>query len=546
MTKRMLQIRLFGGFSCHWEDGEELHIRGAKHRALIALVATAANGTHSRSWIQEVLWSLSGEELGRASLRRALADLRKVFGSQFNSIFMLSNIDVQIDFGCIELLGDARDGEFLEGITIPEVGFDNWLREKRNAVTGKSRSAHTIAPTGLAPRVAIVPFTPKTADQIEAKFSDLVALEVSRGISRSKMIDVISHLSSRRLVSRQLDLASIQSRLNIDYLVYGSVRLNGRKFRIDADLADAKSGQIIWTRDFEGSLPEFLERSQEEISALCSQIGYGILSASVELAKTRPLPHIESHALLMSAITFMHRHELASFARSRAHLEELINRAPQHATLHSWLAKWYVLSIAQGWSNDTQGDNIRARDCTKRALEIDPNCSFSLAIDGMIQSSGRHDDSLATKRFDNATQIDPNNALAWLMYSRLHMFRGEGELALKYADRASSLSPIDPHGYFFDIMIASAHSVCGNYTEALKFAERSLKANQRHTSSHRVKVIALESMGRGREAAHAASTLVRLEPNLTIKNYLEAHPSGDSPLTRQWSEALKSAGVPVE
>jgi hypothetical protein len=131
------------------------------------------------------------------------------------------------------------------------------------------------------------------------------------------------------------------------------------------------------------------------------------------------------------------------------------------------------------------------------------------------------------------------------MYSRLHMFDGNGELALRFAERACELSPIDPYGYFFDIIKASALSICEDYVGALDLAEKSITANPRHTSSHRVKVIALALMERDEEAANAAKLLTRLEPGLTIEGYLRNHPAGDRPMTRKWADALKDAGVPA-
>ena len=48
------------------------------------MLATAPEGTRTRAWLQDMLWGRSGHEHGRASLRRALTDLRGLFGEDFN------------------------------------------------------------------------------------------------------------------------------------------------------------------------------------------------------------------------------------------------------------------------------------------------------------------------------------------------------------------------------------------------------------------------------------------------------------------------------
>ena len=191
------------------------------------------------------------------------------------------------------------------------------------------------------------------------------------------------------------------------------------------------------------------------------------------------------------------------------------------------------------------GDTATAADFAARALDINPACPFSLAIDGMIQNNLTPDSSVAAARFDEALQIDPNNALAWILRSRLHAFGDDGPRAVECAERACMLSPIDPQRYLFDNLAATAHLANGDYETALALSDRSLAANRRHTSSHRVKVVVLDLLGRHEEARDGARQLLRLEPGLTIKSYLRNHPAADYPTGRIWADALRRSGVPA-
>lgn len=541
---RKLKLRLFGSFSAEWTDGTVLRIPGGKQRALVAMLATAAQGIHTRSWLQEMLWKLSGQEHGRASLRRALSDLRTMLGASFNDLFQITNIDIRLDPERVEVIGDRRDGEFLEGLDIPERGFQAWLKEKRHHFEPGASRLPAMHHVRVVPAVAVIPFAPRSGNPAEKHAGDLMALEITRSLSRSHLIDVISHLSSRKFEQPVIDLESVRRSLGIDYLVYGTVFVDGDTFRVDADFVEASTGRIQWTRDFSGRLSVFLQRDRGLVEELSSFIGRSILSASVELARTHPLPAVESHALFMSAISLMHQHVLASFSRARVQLEELIRRCPDHAVLHSWLGKWYILSIAQGWSTDAQRDTQMATDCTGRALDINPHCSFSLAIDGMIQNNARKTFSVAASRFDDAVAIDPNNAIAWLLRSRLNSFVGRGEDAVACANRALALSPLDPYAYFFDSLAATAYVANGDCEQGLKLIDRSITANPRHTSSYRVRAVALDKLGRQDEAKQAVETLRRLEPSLTIKSYLNNHPAADYPIGREWANSLQRSGLP--
>lgn len=538
------QLKLFGPFMMRERDGSEIQIAGAKHRALVAILATATNGTHTRAWIQETLWGRAGEEHGRASLRRALSDLRRIFGHHFEQLFETSNVNIQLKLGHIEIIGSRADGEFLEGIRLHERKFNSWLVDKRVGDTAFGHPAIGHSQRQFVPRIAIVPFVTISGEPIERHFSDMLSLEVSRALSRSSVVEVISHLSSRRFSKRYVELQQIRDTLKINYLVHGTMRINDTTFQLDADFIEIESGTIIWTRKYSGDVRSFLKGDGEVVARIGRDVGQTVLQASIELAETAPLPKIASHAVFLSSILLMHQHRLAQFSRSRVQLEELISRNPSNAYLQAWLAKWYILSISQGWSVDPVKDMSTAADNTQRALDINPTCALSLTIDGMVQGDRNGDMELAELRFHKATEHDPNHALAWLMFSRLKSFCGAGPEAVQYANKAITLSPIDPYGYFFDILGAMAHNVAGDYGTGCKWALRSLQSNPRHTSSYRVLAISQQMMGLGDDARETVKKLLKLDPTLTIEQYRKSHPASMQEIGRQWADALERAGVP--
>lgn len=539
-----LHLRLFGSFFCSWSDGREVTVTGAKHRALLAMLAIAANGTHSRAWLQEHLWDRSGEELGRASLRRALSNLRQTFDDEFDGLFDVSNIDLRLRPDRVSVEGTPASGLFLDGLVIREPAFEHWLADKRESyAAGRRQSGFEVRPH-VIPTLAVIPFIGIDGMPQTAHFGDLLSLEVTRAVSRSKMIDVISHLSCRQFTGTMLDMAEIRRGLAVEYVIHGSVRTEGGRFRLDADFIDTATGHIVWTRSFTGATREVLMGDADVARQIAAQAGQSILRASVELSRSRPLPEVESHALFMASIAQMHQHRLSAFAQARSQLEALIERVPDESILHAWLAKWYVLAISQGWSSDPAKDIRVAGDATARALDINPYCALSLTVDGMLKGGGGGDEALAQSRFTEATQINPNQGLAWLMFSRMHSFLGNGPEAVRHAQRASALSPLDPHRYFYDIMLAGAHMVNGDYELAKTLANRSIEANPRHTSSYRVSAITHQLAGDGHAAREAVARLRQLEPDLTVSSYLATHQAGATDQGRVFADALRSAGLP--
>ncbi len=541
-----LELCLHGAFSCRWDNGTALHLTGAKTRGLVAMLAVAANGVHSRKWIQEHLWGRSGVELGRQSLRRVLSDMRKTFSDDFDRVFSITNIDIELKLENVVVVSKPSDGIFLAGIGIPEPVFQKWLGQIRETGQPGGLQFDTDKRLSISPSIAVLPFIAVSGASSETHFGDLIAMDVARALSRSRFLDVISHLSSRQLGPKVLDLRALKSKLNADYAISGHVRINGDHYRLDADFIQTSTGRILWTEEFQGKVADILAGGSELVARVARQCGQEILRASVEIARSAPLPEVAAHALFMSSISEMHQHHLASFASSRVNLEELVSRMPGFSVLHAWLAKWYILSISQGWSTDVSKDSAIASDHTARALDINPNCPTALTIDGMVQGDRSDDMSIPMARFDAAIENDPNQSMAWLMYSRLNSYLGNGDMAVEFANKAMRLSPIGPHGYLYNIMGAMAHSVRGEMDIANKLAERSLRQNPRHISSYRVLVITQHLSGQEAKAKETAKILMRLEPTLTIEKYLRSHPAGQMNTGKTWANVLKEVGIPKQ
>jgi TolB-like protein len=562
-SARQIVIRLHGAFSMTWPDGTEIPVRSTKLRAMLAMLATAAEGRRTRAWLQDTLWSRSGHEHGRASLRRALADLRRLMGEDFERLFEVTNAEIRLRPEARRLVGTPADGAFLEGMDIAEEGFEDWLRSRRQADRGDAAQADTApalpaqarasrpaplfvaqAPDRIQPALAILPLAAARGGDGAGTLGDMIAEELSRALSRCHMFDVISHLSCRGLDTRSVALAEIRQMLATDYVVAGTYRIAGTDVRVNADFIDARSGRIGWTREITADLRAFLHGDDTLVETLAGEIGRAVADSSVDLARTAPLDDVDTHALLISAITLMHRFSVASFSKAREQLDEVARRAPANPVVQAWRGKWHVLSAVQGWSTDLAADARAGRDHCARALDLQPDCGFALCVDGFVHNNLLHDHDTAMGRYTEAIGIDPNNALAWLLKGTLHAFTDEGALAVSHTDRARALSPLDPLKFFYDSLSAAAALSNHDYDKALELANRSMRLNPRHVSTLRARTVALQLLGRVEEARHSAEDLMRADPGLTVRSYIETHPAARFAAGQDWARAMRAAGVP--
>lgn len=544
MAEKLLELNLFGACIVRSKGARLFEITGAKHRALLVLLATAPHGVRSRSFLQDVLWGTSCYDTGRQSLRRALSDMRRVMGETFSDLVKTRNSEICLDISKVEFIGEAGGGEFLEGLDLKEVGFNDWLRSARLNPGQFDGLFTTAKPSSAVPTIAILPFQIVSGSRRLNLLGDWIASEICRTLSRSSLMAVVSHYSSRLLARSVIDFQAVKAKLAADYTLTGTVRAIGNELIIDADLIDLKSGCILWTRQFKGTQNDYVDQSCIGIAEISMTIGRTLAESSLRYVRDNPLQEIRNQNMLMGAVELMHRPTLHNFSYARRVLNEAIKRMPRSAQLHAWKGKWHILSVFNKWSDDAHADTQKAIDCTARALDIDPHNAFALTVDGFAHNNLLKRLDIAESRYSLALDYDPNSSFTWLLKGALHAFTDNSDEGLDATQQAVRLSPVDPFSYFYDSLNASAHLSADRMDEALQLANRSLEKNDRHLSTIRAQITALHGLDRIEEACMAASKLQRLEPNCTVNGYLAGHPAGNFKLGKKVAAAMIAAGIP--
>ncbi len=548
MSKKILAISLFGACIVRSTKPRIFEITGAKHRALFVLLVTAPFGRRSRTFLQDILWGISCYDTGRQSLRRALSDIKSLMGEQYGELITTNNTDVILDLEKIDFVTKPSDGEFLEGLNVREKCFLEWVHDIKinpeKISLAKDGNDHG-APVKVIPSITVLPFKIVWGDNNLNVLGDWFAEEVCRSISRSNLLHVISHLSSRKFAKQSIDISKVRSALDVDYCLSGSLRIDGDQIIVDADFINAESGYILWTRRFTGPLTRFLNGAAEGIDEIVRAIGGMLASDALRYVQDREVTQVDDQRLLIAGVELMHRATLAEFAKSRELITEALDRVPNSAEIHAWLGKWYTFCVFNGWSSDNKRDTQTAIDCTARALDLNPESAFCMTVDGFAQNNLLRKTDLAEKRYNQALKHNPNEALSWLLMGTMHAFRDDGEKALSANEKARKLSPIDPFGYFYDTLTATTHLAARDYAKTLEYAERSLLVNDRHLSTLRAKITALHFLGRSEEVKVAGLELVKRNPDFTISKYIKQHPAAQNQIGRDAVTALKAAGVPA-
>src|SRR5262245_12346977 len=177
-----LTLTLLGGFRARLDPGAALALPTRKAQALLAYLALPAGKAHPRDKLASLFWGSTAETTARTSLRHALYALRKCLREADGQPLRVDSETVACDPAAVTVdvgeferraseatpaaLAEAAalyQGDLLEGLTVQEPPFEDWLLAQRErlhemALVALNRLlAHQCAagPTEAAVQVAL-------------------------------------------------------------------------------------------------------------------------------------------------------------------------------------------------------------------------------------------------------------------------------------------------------------------------------------------------------------------------------------------------------
>jgi TolB-like protein len=121
------------------------------------------------------------------------------------------------------------------------------------------------------PSVAVLPFANLSGDPEQEYFADGMVEDIIAGLSRIKWLFVIARHSSAAYKGAAVDVRRVGHDLGVRYVLQGSVRKDGSRVRISAQMVEAETGHQLWTERF--------DRPLDDVFALQDEIALNVVSA---------------------------------------------------------------------------------------------------------------------------------------------------------------------------------------------------------------------------------------------------------------------------
>ena len=323
--------------------------------------------------------------------------------------------------------------------------YERALEEAPAAVAAAPAPAGPAAAPAAAPEqgsVAVLPFVNMSDAPGNDYFSDGLAEEILNALTQIPGLRVPSRTSSFSFRDRQVDLRAVADALRVAHVLEGSVRRDGPRIRVTAQLIDARSDSHLWSKTWDRQLEDVFSL-QEEIAREIAR-SLEVQFAGSDGPRSVGTSNVAAYEHYLQGRYLWRQRGEGPLRESIAQFEQAIALDPGFARAHSGLAaSTAVLVSYTGPETPAEPLLQAAQTHAQRALGLDPSLAEAHSVLASVLEE-RWQWRAADAEYRRALALDPSDSTAQQWYSEFLGRMGRNRDAEAPIRRALELDPLSP------------------------------------------------------------------------------------------------------
>jgi TolB-like protein/Flp pilus assembly protein TadD len=448
------------------------------------------------------------------------------------------------------------------------------LRSK--ILTTATGSVASIASTISSKSVAVLPLVNTSGDPSNEYFSDGLSEELIAVLAKIPDLKVIGRGSSFLFKGKSGDSGAIGQKLGVAHLIEGSVRKQGDRVRIVAELINAADGRSIWSETYDRELKDVFAVQNEIATAVADQMKVKLLGQSARPGAAASTQNLAAHNAVLQSDFYFQQQTAESIQKAISFAQEAVRLDPDYALAYAKLSQAWRQYGASFATADAEKAYEEARVAAEKGASLAPDLVEVRKAIGWVSMTPALDFRAAEREFRRALELalgdaGAKNALVYSLMAQGRLVEAErtcreallldplvttlwynlGRLAVgagRYQDAEEMFRKgleIQPHAARFHSYLAALNIVKKNPTAALQQAqlepdtfwrEYALALVQQTQSDRRAADTALKDFSTkyARNGAYQIAVIhaLRREPDEMFQWLDNAYATHDSGLTQ--------------
>jgi TolB-like protein/DNA-binding winged helix-turn-helix (wHTH) protein len=347
--------------------------------------------------------------------------------------------------------------------------------------------------------LAILPFQNLSNDPRQEYFSDGLTEETITDLGQlsPEHLGVIARTSAMAYKHTDKTVSQIGRELGVDYILEGSVRREGGRARVSAQLIRVSDQTHLWAQNYDRDLQDLLDVQNDLGRAIAEQVRANLTpQRQIELSK-KHMVNPEAYDLYLKGRFYWNQRTPDALKQSIGYFQQATAKDGDFALAYAGLADAYNISNIVGLLSARESFP-QAKAAAMRAIQLDPSLAEAHAALGMEKSHYEFDFPGAEREFLKAIEVNPNSTYAHLFYSNCFLMP-MGRKAQAIAENKRALE-LDPLSLPINNFMGMTYMFATDYGSAYRQFQHTIAMDPTFPLAHEYFSGLLATMGRYEEA----------------------------------------------
>ncbi len=290
--------------------------------------------------------------------------------------------------------------------------------------------------------LAVLPLENFSGDASQEYFVDGMTEALTTELAQIRALRIISRTSAMKYKGVRKSLPDIARELNVDGIVEGSVSRAGDRVKVTVQLIRAGTEQHLFARSYTHELTDILVLQSNVARDIAQEVRIQLTPQDTTRLSSPGKVNPEAHDAYLRGRFYWNKNAREDLDRARDYFQQAVDKDPQYAPAYVGIADYYA--VLPFYANARPDDVFpKAKQAVAKALEYDSSLAEAHSTQAYILTYYDWDWAAAEKEFQQAINLNPNDATVRHRYSRFLSSLGRVEEALAELERARLLDPTD-------------------------------------------------------------------------------------------------------
>jgi adenylate cyclase len=326
--------------------------------------------------------------------------------------------------------------------------------------------------------IAVLPFADMSAAKDQEYFSDGLSEELINLLAKIPELKVIGRTSSFSFKGKNEDLRSIAQKLGVSNILEGSVRKDGNKIRVTAQLIRAGDGSHLWSDSYDRDLEAIFKLQDEIAKEVVQQLKLKLID--IPSSTSSGTGNIEAYNLVLQGNYFFDKLDKDNVAKAVDFYNRALAIDSNDARAWGKLANAISRQSFQNYIDQNTGYE-KARQAALKAISLDKNYATGYLELADIKLYHDFDWNGARIAYEMAISLEPGNAEIINGMGDADHPVGRLKEAVEMYKKSILLNPLKPITH---MNLGNALTTGGRFEEAVPYFKTVLELNPQHQRAH--------------------------------------------------------------